>query len=307
MKEQVTRRGFLGRSAALAASAGALGAAGMAVAEDPPPKKASRLKKAVLTSMLPGSMPVADRFKLAADIGFEGVEAHTTDDPRAVDELRAAADKSGVRIHSVMNSGHWQNPLSSPDRETVKRCVDGMKTSIANAKAWGADTVLLVPAVVGRRNQEEPLTRYQEAYERSQKAIREELLPVARDAGVIIACENVWNKFLLSPLEFARYIDEFKDKHVAAYFDIGNNVQYAYPEDWILTLGARTKKLHLKDFKRGTNQFVMLREGDVDWPAVRQAIDAVGFEGFLTAEYGGGDEAYLRDVARRIDLILAGK
>ncbi|MEP0843799.1 MAG: sugar phosphate isomerase/epimerase [Phycisphaerae bacterium] len=294
-------------SRSAAAAAGVLGTGALArPARAAESATSGGLKKAVLYGMLPKDLPVPDKFKLAADVGFDGIEAYTTDNPRTVEELGAAAEKAGIRIHSVMNQAHWSNPLSSHDPEVVKRSVEGMKTSIANAKAWKADTVLLVPAVVGRRGKE-PLTRYQEAYERSQKVIREQLLPVAREAGVIIAVENVWNKFLLSPLEFARYVDEFKDEHLAAYFDIGNNVQYAYPEDWILTLGKRIRKMHLKDFKRNTNQFVMLREGDVDWPAVRKAIDEIGFTGFLTAEYGGGDEAYLRDVARRIDLIFAGK
>src|SRR5690606_13295566 len=216
------------------------------------------LKKALLWAMLPSKMSITDRFKLAADLGFDGIEGQTVTNEKIVDEMRTAAEKAGIPIHSVMNSAHWQNPLSSANREVVEKSVEGLKTSIRNAKAWGADAVLLVPAVVN------PETRYQDAYTRSQKVIREEVLPFAREAGVIIAIENVWNKFLLSPLEFARYIDEFKDPHLQAYFDIGNNVLYGYPEDWILTLGKRTKKMHLKDFKRanmGSNPWVPLRDG----------------------------------------------
>lgn len=301
MAGSINRREFLSHGTATACAA--LGAAGLARAaqQAETPARGGKLKKALLWGMLPGKMSIADRFKLAADLGFDGIEAQTVHDEKTVDQMRVAADKAGIPIHSVMNMGHWQNPLSSDKPEVVAKSVETMKVSLRNAKAFGADTVLLVPAVVN------PQTRYQDAYTRSQKVIREEILPAYREAGVVIGIENVWNKFLLSPLEFARYIDEFKDPHVQAYFDIGNYVQYAYPEDWILTLGPRIKKMHLKDFKRSTNQFVPLREGDVDWPAVRKAIDKIGYSGFLTAELPGGDEAYLKEVGRRIDLIFEGK
>ena len=313
MSESVSRREFLGQSTATLAAASAAGAgwiAGAGILSRVPAAAAQaagdrstggKLKKALLWSMLPGKMSIADRFKLTADLGFEGIEAMTVEDQKVEEEMRVAADKAGIPIHSVMNMGHWQNPLSSDKPEVVAKGLQAMRTSLRNAKAFGADTVLLVPAVVN------PETRYQDAYTRSQKVIREELLPAYREAGVVIGIENVWNKFLLSPLEFARYIDELQDPHVRAYFDIGNNVQYAYPEDWLLTLGPRIKKLHLKHFKRSNNQFVPLREGDVNWPVVRKAIDQIGYEGFLTAELPGGDEAYLREVGKRIDLIIAGK
>ena len=141
-----------------------------------------------------------------------------------------------------MNMDHWRLPLSSSDPEVVTRSVQGMETSMRNAALWGADTVLLVPAVVDAD------TPYRDAYERSQRVIRERLLPMARDLKVVIAVEEVWNKFLLSPLEFARYVDEFDSPWLKAYFDVGNVVLFAFPQDWIRTLGPRIVKLHLKDF-----------------------------------------------------------
>lgn len=299
MTQHMSRRDLLGRSAA--ALAGGVAAASVtrtAFAAEAGPK--GKLKKALLWSMLPGGLSIADRFKLTADLGFDGIEGMTTEDQKIVDQMRAASDKARVPIHSVMNMGHWQHPLTSAKPEEVKECLRLLRVSLQNAKAWDADTVLLVPGVVNAE------TRYQDAYERASRVIREQVIPMAREHGVAVGIENVWNKFLLSPLEFAKFIDDFKDKHINAYFDIGNFVQYAYPEDWILTLGPRIGKLHLKDFKRSNNQFVGLGEGDVDWPAVRKAIDAIGFSGFLTAELNGGDEAYLRDVGRRIDQILQG-
>jgi len=213
--------------------------------------------------------------------------------------------KSGLRVHSVMNADHWNFPLSSPDAEVVGKSVAGMETSLRNAKLWGADAVLLVPAVVG------PQTSYRDAWARSQKVIRERLLPLARDLKVAIAVEEVWNKFLLSPLEFARYVDELDSPWVKAYFDVGNVVFYGYPQDWIRTLGGRIAKVHLKDFQldRPAGRFYWknLGEGDIDWVEVRRAFDEVGYDGYVTTEIAGGDAAYLKDVAARVDRFLAGQ
>ena len=261
---------------------------------------AGPLKKAVLISMLPKEMSYLDRFKLAIDTGFEAMEAQTVTDPKEAEAIREAAEKVGLRIHSVMNMDHWKFPLSSDDPAVVARSLKGMETSLRNAKLWGAETVLLVPAVVN------PQTRYQDAYTRSQVQIRK-LIPLAKELGVVIAVEEVWNKFLLSPIEFAAYVDEFKSPWVRAYFDVGNVVLYGYPQDWIRTLGKRIIKFHLKDFNSETKQFVPLREGSIDWPEVRRAIAEIGFSGYLTVELPGGDAAYLREVSARVDKILAGE
>jgi hexulose-6-phosphate isomerase len=162
--------------------------------------------------------------------------------------------------------------------------------------------VLLVPAVVN------PETGYRDAMERSQRNIRR-LLPLARELNVIIGLENVWNKFLLSPVEFAAYVDSFKSPYVRAYFDVGNIGLYGYPQDWIRTLGKRIVKIHLKDFsfRKNVAVFVALREGDINWPAVYKSLAEIGFSGMATCELPGGDEAYLREVGRRVDRILSGE
>jgi hexulose-6-phosphate isomerase len=265
----------------------------------------AEIKKAVVYGMLNELLkkgPIEDAFKTARDCGFDGVEAYTTADKKKVDELRAASDKTGFKIHSIMNQAHWQHPLSSDDAETVKTSLDGMVTSLHNAHDLGADTVLLVPAVVNAN------TRYIDAYRRSQRRIRE-LLPQAEDLGVTIAVEEVWNKFLLSPIEFARYVDEFNNPHLVAYFDVGNVVLYGYPQDWIRTLGDRIKKVHIKDFKveGSTWHWTNLYDGAVDWPEVNKAFDEIGYTGWFTAELGGGNADYLRDVAKRMDRIIAGE
>jgi hexulose-6-phosphate isomerase len=251
--------------------------------------------------MLPKSMSLADRFKLAIDCGFEQIECPTTEDPGQAEEIKRAAEGSGLRIHSVMNQAHWKYPLSSADAEVVAASVKGMETSLRNAHFWGADTVLLVPAVVDAK------TSYRQAWKRSQEQIRR-MIPLARELNVIIAVEEVWNKFLLSPLEFASYVDSFNSPWIRAYFDVGNVVISGYPQDWIRTLGPRIAKLHIKDFKFAKRQaeFVPLREGEIDWLEIYKALGEIGYKGSATVELPAGDKDYLREVSRRFDLILSG-
>lgn len=263
------------------------------------------IKKSVLISMLPKALPYAARFAMAREAGFEGIEMQTITQAEEAAEVRDAAAKTGLRIHSVMNMDHWRLPLSSSDPDVVHGSVQGMETSLRNAALWGADTVLLVPAVVDAK------TSYLDAYQRSQRVIRERLLPIARDLKVIVAVEEVWNKFLLSPVEFARYVDEFDSPWLKAYFDVGNVVMYAFPQDWIRTLGRRIVKVHLKDFNfdRQNGRFTWkgIGEGDIDWQEVRRALDEIGYAGYVTTEVSGGDAAYLKEVADRVDRFLAGQ
>lgn len=293
------RREFLYQSIAGAAGAMLLDHGSLAA-----PKTSAlaqgKLKKGVLITMLPKDMSYTDRFKLAVDVGFDGIEAQTVTDPKVADEIKEASIKSKIPIHSVMNMDHWKYPLSDADPAVVATSIKGMETSLRNAKLWGADAVLLVPAVVN------PQTTIPQAWERSQKHVRN-LIPLAKELGVVIAIEEVWNKFLLTPYDLAKYVDEFKSPWIQAYFDVGNIVMYGYPQEWIRALNKRIVKFHLKDFKTENRQFVPLREGSIDWKEVRKAIGEIGFNGYLTVELSGGDEAYLREVSRRVDLILAGE
>jgi hexulose-6-phosphate isomerase len=273
------------------------------------------LKKAVYVSMLPKELKDAsgaakalsyeERFQIAREAGFEGIEIGTITDPAEAETIKSASAKTGLIIHSVMNADHWRYPLSSADPEVVNKSVAGMEASLGNARLWGADSVLLVPAVVN------PDTSYQDAWTRSQKVIKERILPLATQLKVVIGIEEVWNKFLLSPLEMARYVDEFASPYVRAYLDVGNMLFYGYPQDWIRTLGKRTFRVHIKDFKldrgKGVFSWVNLGEGDVDWPAVSKALGEVGYQGWVTTEIGGGDAAYLKDVVARFDRFLAGQ
>jgi hexulose-6-phosphate isomerase len=215
--------------------------------------------------------------------------------------MLAASKKASLPIHSVMNSEHWRSPLSSADPAVVEKSMEGMRTSLHNAKLWGADTVLLVPAVVN------PATTYAQAWERSQVQIRK-LIPLAQELKIIIGIEEVWNKFLLSPLEMARYVDEFNSPWIRAYFDVGNVAFYGYAHDWIRTLGKRIVKLHFKDFafRKRMAEFTPLLEGDIDFKAVHQALLDIGYRGSATVELSGGDGDYLKEVNRRFEKILSG-
>jgi len=267
-----------------------------------PPPAPLPIKKGLVFDMLPAKLSCADRMKLAHDVGFEVVQAPTTPDEKQAEGIKKAADGANIRIDSVMNMDHWKYPLSSADSAVVEKSLAGMRTSLHNAKLWGSDAVLLVPAVVNAQ------TSYREAWSRSQAQIRK-LLPLAEELRIVIAIEEVWNKFLLSPLEMAKYIGEFQSPWIQAWFDVGNVMFYGYPQDWIRTLGKSIVKVHLKDFKRKENgyEWVNLGDGDVDWEAVREAFRETGYSGSAICELAGGDGAYLRDVSRRVDRLVLGR
>ena len=294
MKSAITgRREFLKYTAAIAAGTSLLRSPTTVHAVPQP----GTLLKACQYRMLPKDLSDAEKFALAARCGFDGIEDSPMADLDAAKKRGDVARDAGVPIHSLVYGG-WQAPLSDPNPDVTAKGLDGMKHALRSAKAFGADAVLLVPALVNE------MVGYAEAYDRSQKNIRQ-LLPVAEDLGVTIAVENVWNKFLLSPVEFARYVDEFNHPRLKAYIDVGNMILFGYAQDWIRTVGRRIARIHLKDFKRKGYQWTNLLEGDVNWPEVRKALAEVGYSGYMTTELRGGDEAYLTDLAGRIDKIIA--
>jgi hexulose-6-phosphate isomerase len=240
--------------------------------------------------------PALPAFHLLKEAGFEGVELIS---PNQLDqsEVLAARDKTGLVIHGVSGGRHWQDPLSDPDPKVVERGLAAIRQEFLDCKAYGGTTVLVVPAVVNKR------VSYRDAYTRSQHYIRT-LIPFAEQAGVKIAIEEVWNRFLLSPVEFARYIDEFLSPWVGAYFDVGNVVEFGYPEEWIRELGKRILKIHIKEYAKPKRFDYKLGEGEIDWPAVRQALIDVGYDGWLTAEVNFGDLAAMKDVVRRMNKLF---
>jgi L-ribulose-5-phosphate 3-epimerase len=241
--------------------------------------------------------PVLKDFQLLKEAGFDGVELIS---PNKLDrdEVIKARDETGLIIHGVSGSEHWKSPLSSPDPAVVEKGLAAIRQSIADVKAYGGTTVLLVPAVVN------PKVSHREAYARSQANIRK-VIPDAEAAGIKIAIEEVWNKFLLTAPEFARYVDEFNTPTVGAYFDVGNVVEYGYPQEWIRELGKRILKIHIKEYAKAKRFSYPLGEGkEIDWADITSALTEIGYEGWITAEVGYGDLAAMKDVVERMDKIL---
>ena len=263
------------------------------------------IKKSLKFGMIKEDLSILDKFKLLKDLGFDGVELDSPNE-LPMKEVLKAKKKTGLEIPGVVNSLHWKAPLSDPDPTVRAKCVESMKTALRDCKKYGGTTVLLVPAVVNKE------VSYHDAYQRSQEEIRK-LLPIAEETGIKIALENVWNNFLISPMEAARYVDEFESPMVGWYFDVGNIVRYGWPEHWIQALGKRIIKIDIKEYSREKQQKegiwkgfqVKLTEGDCDWPAVNKALKEIGYQGWGSAEVGGGDRKRLQEISELMDKIYA--
>ena len=299
-----TRREFLkttGAALALAAASPRLFAA-----DQPPAASAGKrpIKKGIMWGTIGIKGSTEEKMRAAKEAGFDGVEmmSHMN-----VDEVLKARDAVGLEIPSVCGEHHWAKPLSDPDPKVRADGLAALKQCLRDAKSYGASSVLLVPAVVSKN------VSYPEAYSRSQEEIRK-ALPLAEELGVKIAIENVWNQFLLSPLEAARYVDEFNSKAIGWHFDVGNVINYGWPEQWIRVLGKRIQQVHIKEFSRTKRDKeglwkgfdVALLEGDNDWPSVMRALDDIGYHGWaITEQGGGGTSEGLHDLAERLGKILA--
>lgn len=301
MTDSFDRRDFLKASCTAAGAALALPAA---LAEAAPASD-SKLKKAVKWSMVKGDGTLHEKFKMLKELGFDGVDI---DQRVNHDDLRRAREDTGLIVHGVVDYDHWKLPLSHPDAKVRADGLEVLKESLRDAKEFGGTTVLLVVGIVNKE------ISYADAYKRSQDEIRK-AIPLAKELGIKIAFENVWNMFLLSPIEFARYIDEFESPMIGAYFDVGNVVNYGWPEQWIRILGKRIFKVDIKEYSRkvrdkegpGKGFGVALGEGDCDWPAVLAALDEVGYRGWGTAEVNGGGRDRLLEISQQMDRILSPK
>ena len=297
MKTSASRRDFLAGAAIGVACV--LAPAAFTVAQDPndPPKP--RNKKGVRTGMLPQSMSYTESFRLARECGFVQLEPPATFDQQEAERVKEAALAAKMEIGSVSNGMNWKYPLTDPDPAMALKAREAQTAALQNAHLWGAEAILMIPGVVTST------VSYRDAWTRSRKQI-ERLLPLAEKLEVYIALEEVGDqaKFLLTPLEFATYIDDFQSRWIKAYFDVGNVMPLGFPQDWIHTLGTRIAKVHLKDYDPQTHKFVNLGDGAVDWAAVREAFRDIGYGGTFTVELAGGGQAYLEDVSRRIDRLL---
>jgi L-ribulose-5-phosphate 3-epimerase len=260
-----------------------------------------KIKKTLKFGMIndPNAKSIQEKLQVAKNAGFDAAEPNTIFNANEVKEFIAGAKTVGIHLDAIICSTHWSSPLSDPDPKVVDKTMEGMEISLNNAKAIGADVVLLVPAVVN------PKVMYKDAYSRSQERVKE-LASIAEKLQITIGLENVWNKFLLSPIEFRRYIEEINSPYVKAFFDIGNFNFWSYPQDWIRTLDELIVRMDVKDFDNGSFKFVELLKGTVPWAEAMKACDDIGYEGYLAAEVQGGDQQYLTEaVSKAMDTIIA--
>jgi L-ribulose-5-phosphate 3-epimerase len=292
----MNRRTFVKTGSALAASAGGGVFGGAAAPRD--------IRKGIMYATITMKGSVLEQFKAVRAAGFDGVEPMSH---MSQAEVLDAFKETGLSAASVCCATHWKDPLSDPSPKVRAIGVSGLEQALRDAKAYGATSVLLVPAVVNKQ------VTYKDAYVRSQIEIRK-VLPMAQELGVKVAVENVWNHFLMSPLEAARYIDEFQSSAIGWHFDVGNIITYGWPAQWIGILGKRIQKLHIKEYSLAKRDKtgpasgfdVKFLEGDDDWPAVMKALDEVGYRGWGIAEQPGADSpAGLKDLSDRMTKIFA--
>jgi len=277
MTTELSRRSFIAAAGAATVAAGALSARGG--------EFTGRIRKAVKYGMIQEEIPVEDKFRLLQDLGYDGVELTMGDDVEPA-AAAAAREKTGLPIHGV-----------------VLGSVNGIDAAVDRAVMYGATSVLLV---AGRVNEKMP---YERNWEETMSAIRAAKAHAA-EQKIDLLVENVWNNFLMSPLEMRYYIDEIGG--IGVYLDLGNMVRFGWPEHWIPVLGHRVGKLDIKEYSREKQNNeglwkgfdVKIGEGSVDWAAVRTELKKINYSGWATAEVGGGDRTRLADIAARMDRVL---
>ena len=299
------RRKFIS-SSALAITAVAASSHVMAHAEEASTSTAgaTRLRKTLKLNMVKGNASLAEKFAIVRNAGFEGVEL---DAPGFnIEDAKAAMKSTGLIIDGTVNANHWQVRHTDPDpavrAAALKSCQDGL---LATA-AVGADTMLLV---AGHGKDGTPAEVFDRALENIRQAI-----PIAKEVGVKIAIENVWNQFLYNhdgdtnqtADELARFVDAFASPWVGVQFDIGNHWKYGDPAGWIRTLGKRIIKLDVKGYSRAKNGWTQMAASDIHWAEVRKALADFDFKGWVAAEMESGDVEYLKRVSQEMDDLLVG-
>jgi L-ribulose-5-phosphate 3-epimerase len=295
------RREFARNTVAASLGVMAVPYAGIGKAVQPGPRS---IQKGIMWGNIAFGTTILEKFQAAKAAGFEGVEpmSHLNRE-----EVLKAAKVTGMAIPSVCGSLHGKYSLSDPDPKVRELGVEALKVTLEDARAYGADTILLVP---GRVND---TVSYDDCWNRSIAEINK-VLPLAAKLGVTIAIENVWNNFLLSPLEAARYIDQFNSPQVKFYFDCGNVLVIGWPEQWIRILGKRIGRIHIKEYSRKIADKqgkwagfgVALQEGDNNWPAIVKALDEIGYQSWATVEQPGGDTPEgLKELCVRLTNILS--
>lgn len=298
MNSLTTRRELIQKSVAAAALAALPELWGRPAASQEPGFEIGRgIKKSLKWNMIQTGGSTLDQFRLLKELGYDGVEI---DSPGGVDkdEAIAASRETGLPIEGVVNATHWRVRHSDPDPEVRAEALANMKTALRDARRIGADSVLLVPGKVSDPERE----NHDQVWQRSADEIRK-LIPLAELLEIKILIENVGNGFCETPELLARYVDQFESPWVAIHFDIGNHIWAGPPAEWIRVLGKRIKKLDVKDRTRD-RQRTKIGEGDADWPAVREALLSIGYQGWAAAEVPGGDRQRLKEILQRMNAVL---
>mgnify|MGYP002000139067 FL=1 len=280
------------------------------------------MKKSISIWSFYGDWSLKDKMKLAKDAGFEGIELDVSgdgpitldSDEDAIAAIGSLAADSGLTLSGLATGMYWEFNPASENAESRAQAKVVLEKQIRVASQLGIGAVLVVPGSVGADfipGCEE--LSYDKVWDRATEFISN-ALPLAKELGVDIGIENVWNKFLLSPLEMARFIDQFDDAHVGSYFDVGNVLATGYPEHWIRILKDRIRRVHVKDYRRAVGSvdgFVDLLSGDVNWPAVVQSLKSIGYSGWVAAEmippvpfYKYAPETLIDNTSRAMDSIF---
>jgi L-ribulose-5-phosphate 3-epimerase len=294
-REFVKRSGTLAAGTALSVTAMKLFAAG-ATRESVATGK-GRIYKTVKWGMIQSGGSVADKFRLMKELGYDGMEL-VSPWRRDVKEVRHAIDETGMQVHALVDMKQWEIRLSSPDAKVREQGVAILEQALKDCRTFGGSKVLLVPGKVTGPNE-----THDDVWNRSIPEIRK-VLPLAGKLGVRICIENVWNGFCQTPEQARDYVDAIDSCWVGAWFDIGNCRKFGPSENWIRTLGRRIVSLDCKDWSKKDGFKSKIGDGDVDWPAVRQALAEIGYTGWCTAEVEGGNRDVLADVAARMDRVL---
>lgn len=262
------------------------------------PKKGPDLKYAVKIGMIGEGKSFEEKFALIKSIGYDGVELNSPDDVN-FEEAAAAAKKTGIKIHGIVDSIHWNIRLSDPDPEVRAKGLEGLKQALRDCKTVGGDTVLLVPGKVADPEKE----NFQQVWDRSTEQVKL-AIPLAEELGIKIAIEVVWNDFITSPEQLVKYVDQFKSQWVGAYFDCSNMLKYKVSSaEWIRQLGPRMLKFDFKGYSHD-KKWVKIGEGDEDWPEVLKALEEINYNGWATSEVGGGGRAELQEIYDRMRKVL---
>ncbi len=276
------------------------------------------MKKGISQWAFPVSMKLEECMGQAREAGFEGIEVAIAEEGEIslestkgdMEKVVASSRRIGIELTSLATGLFWDYSLTDEKREVREKAKGIVSKMLELASGLNVDTILVVPGAVDVFFKPEgKKVSYEVAYERAQEALKE-LAGTVEEYKVNIGVENVWNKFLLSPLEMRNFLDEIGSDYVGAYFDVGNVLVSGYPEQWIRILGRRIKKVHFKDFKTdigNASGFVDLLAGNVNWPEVIKAFGEIGYNGYAIAElfpYSCHPEALIDNTSRSMDLIL---